>query len=187
MTQISQEQRDALQIAGWTEEEAMAFAQTLATFRDGLPPRQRDAFTAMLATAGAAVSDARRTAADGGQSGGNRHHCHPDRLARWERNCWRDDVNEHDVQTARATLEQSATGLSPEEQAQPRLATQGTGVGPATADQTDVAGHMVPLYDDGFGNKGRPRPVEGTGGGGTPYTLGQIAIGFLGALALGLG
>jgi hypothetical protein len=57
MTQITQEQRDALQVAGWTEEEAMAFAQTLGSFRDGLPPRQRDAFTAMLTTAGAAVSE----------------------------------------------------------------------------------------------------------------------------------
>lgn len=53
MTQITQEQRDALQAAGWTEEEVTGFAQAVATFRDGLPARQRDAFNAILATAGA--------------------------------------------------------------------------------------------------------------------------------------
>ncbi|MGH2587100.1 MAG: hypothetical protein ACRDJE_19480 [Dehalococcoidia bacterium] len=56
MTQLTQEQRDMLQATGWTEEEAMAFAQTVAGFRDGLPPRQREAFAAILAAAGAAAS-----------------------------------------------------------------------------------------------------------------------------------
>lgn len=37
----------------WTEEEAAAFAQALVTFRDGLPPPQRAAFTAILAAAAA--------------------------------------------------------------------------------------------------------------------------------------
>lgn len=55
MTQMTQDQRDALRAAGWTEAEATGFAQALTTFRDGLPPRQRDAFTAILATAGAAA------------------------------------------------------------------------------------------------------------------------------------
>jgi len=57
MSQITQEQRDALQAAGWTEVEATTFAQTLATFRDGLPPRQRDAFTEILAAGDAAQGD----------------------------------------------------------------------------------------------------------------------------------
>jgi hypothetical protein len=48
MTQTTSEQREVLQAAGWTEEEAVAFAQALAGFRDGLPPRQRDAFSAIL-------------------------------------------------------------------------------------------------------------------------------------------
>ena len=56
MTQLTQEQRDDIQAAGWTEEEATGFAQTLATFRDGLPPRQRDALDALLATAGATAT-----------------------------------------------------------------------------------------------------------------------------------
>jgi hypothetical protein len=56
MTQITQEQRGALQAAGWTEEEATAFTQSLATFRDGLPPRQRDAFNSILTAAGEAAS-----------------------------------------------------------------------------------------------------------------------------------
>ena len=56
MTQMTEDQREALRAAGWTEEEATAFAQALATFRDGLPPRQRDAFTQILATAGDAAS-----------------------------------------------------------------------------------------------------------------------------------
>ncbi|MGH2586774.1 MAG: hypothetical protein ACRDJE_17800 [Dehalococcoidia bacterium] len=57
MTQITPDQRDILQAAGWTEEEAVAFAQTLTAFRDGLPPRQRDAFATMLTTAGAAAGE----------------------------------------------------------------------------------------------------------------------------------
>jgi hypothetical protein len=36
--------------APWTEEEAAAFAQRLVTFGEELPPRERDAFTAILAT-----------------------------------------------------------------------------------------------------------------------------------------
>jgi hypothetical protein len=51
MSQITSEQREALAAAGWTEEEAIAFAQTLASFRDGLPPRQRAAFNAILTAA----------------------------------------------------------------------------------------------------------------------------------------
>jgi hypothetical protein len=35
----------------WTAEEVATFGEALATFRDGLPSRQRDAFTAILATA----------------------------------------------------------------------------------------------------------------------------------------
>jgi len=58
MTQLTQEQRDVLQAAGWTEEEATQFAQALVTFRDGLPPRQGEALTAILAAArGAADGD----------------------------------------------------------------------------------------------------------------------------------
>ena len=57
MTPMTEAQRDVLQAAGWTEEEATGFAQTLATFRDGLPPRQRDALDAILATAGATGGD----------------------------------------------------------------------------------------------------------------------------------
>lgn len=29
----------------------------------------------------------------------------------------------------------------------------------------DVQGYMTPLYGDGLGHKGQPRPSEGTGGG----------------------
>ena len=57
MTQLTQEQRDMLQATGWTEEEAAAFVQTLGAFRDGLPPRERDAFNGILTAAGAAVSE----------------------------------------------------------------------------------------------------------------------------------
>lgn len=35
----------------WTAEEGAAFGDAVATFRDGLPSRQRDAFTAILAAA----------------------------------------------------------------------------------------------------------------------------------------
>lgn len=56
MTQLTQEQRDTIQAAGWTEPEVTAFVQTVATFRDGLPPRQRDAFNGILTAAGAAAS-----------------------------------------------------------------------------------------------------------------------------------
>jgi hypothetical protein len=41
----------------WTEEETMAFNEALATFRDSLPPRQREAFNAILQTAAAAAAD----------------------------------------------------------------------------------------------------------------------------------
>jgi hypothetical protein len=37
--------------APWTEEEAAAFAQKLVAFQGALPPRERDAFTAIMATA----------------------------------------------------------------------------------------------------------------------------------------
>jgi hypothetical protein len=33
----------------WTEDETTAFARALGTFRDGLPPQQRDLFTSILA------------------------------------------------------------------------------------------------------------------------------------------
>ena len=56
MTQVTPEQRAAIEAAGWTEAEVADFWQTLAAFRDGLPPRQRDAFNGILATAGAAAS-----------------------------------------------------------------------------------------------------------------------------------
>lgn len=55
--------------------------------------------------------------------------------------------------------------LSPEEDTQLRLL-QRSAADAATGDQADVAGHMTPLYDDGQGYKGRPRPTEGAGGGG---------------------
>lgn len=55
MTEITREQSVALQAAGWTEEEATTFAQAVTSFREGLPPRQRDAFNAILTTAGAAA------------------------------------------------------------------------------------------------------------------------------------
>lgn len=53
MTQMTPEQSGGVQPAGWTDEEAAGFAQTLVTFGKGLPPQQRDAFAAILATAGA--------------------------------------------------------------------------------------------------------------------------------------
>ena len=55
MTQLTQEQRAAVQAAGWTAAEVTGFVQAVATFRDGLPPRQREAFNAILAAAGAAA------------------------------------------------------------------------------------------------------------------------------------
>jgi hypothetical protein len=56
MAQLTQEQRDAVQAAGWTEDEVTAFTQAIASFRDSLPPRQQEALNAILATAGAAAS-----------------------------------------------------------------------------------------------------------------------------------
>ena len=56
MTQVTQEQQNAVQAAGWTEEEIRAFAQAINAFRDGLPPRQREAFNGILAAAGATAS-----------------------------------------------------------------------------------------------------------------------------------
>ncbi|MGH2584158.1 MAG: hypothetical protein ACRDJE_04530 [Dehalococcoidia bacterium] len=35
----------------------------------------------------------------------------------------------------------------------------------------ETAGYMAPLYDDGWGYKGPPRPTEGTGGGGAVLGL----------------
>jgi hypothetical protein len=52
MTPMTEEQRQALAAAGWTEEEATAFAESVGAFRDGLPPRQREAFNGILAAAG---------------------------------------------------------------------------------------------------------------------------------------
>lgn len=57
MTQITADQRAMLQAAGWTEEEVTGFVQAVATFREGLPPRQRDAFTAILTAAGDTAGD----------------------------------------------------------------------------------------------------------------------------------
>ena len=57
MTQVTQEQRDVVRAAGWTEEEVAGFVQAVTAFRDGLPLRQRDAFDGILAAAGATVSD----------------------------------------------------------------------------------------------------------------------------------
>jgi hypothetical protein len=54
MTQMPQEHLEALQAAGWSEEEVMGFAQTLAAFRDGLPAHQREGFNAIVAAAAAA-------------------------------------------------------------------------------------------------------------------------------------
>ncbi len=58
MNQFTQDQRAVLQAAGWTEVEATAFRQAIATFRAGLPPRQQEAFNAILATASGAVGGA---------------------------------------------------------------------------------------------------------------------------------
>lgn len=55
MEAMSGEQLAAARAAGWTEEEVTAFARALVSFRDGLPTRQRAAFSEMLATAGAGV------------------------------------------------------------------------------------------------------------------------------------
>jgi hypothetical protein len=56
MTQMTPEQQQALQAAGWTEAEVTGFVQAVADFRDGLPPRQRDAFNDILTAAGETVS-----------------------------------------------------------------------------------------------------------------------------------
>jgi hypothetical protein len=55
MAAITEAQRQALAAAGWTEEEATAFAESVGAFRDGLPPRQREAFNGILAAAGGAA------------------------------------------------------------------------------------------------------------------------------------
>jgi hypothetical protein len=39
----------------WTQDEVSEFTQTLRTFRDGLPPRQRDAFDSILELGAQAV------------------------------------------------------------------------------------------------------------------------------------
>src|SRR3954471_21210964 len=54
MTELTPEQRNAIEAAGWTEAETAEFVQALATFRDGLPPRQRDALNGILAASAAA-------------------------------------------------------------------------------------------------------------------------------------
>jgi hypothetical protein len=56
MPGISQEQLAAAQPAGWTEDEISVFAQALVAFRDGLTERQQEAFTAILAAAGATAN-----------------------------------------------------------------------------------------------------------------------------------
>jgi hypothetical protein len=55
MTQLPPEQQHAIQAMAWTEEDVAGLAQTLATFRESLPSRQREAFDAMLALAGEAA------------------------------------------------------------------------------------------------------------------------------------
>jgi hypothetical protein len=55
MTQMTLEQRNAIQAAGWTEADVTAFVQAVGSFRDNLPPRQQQVFNAMLASAGAAA------------------------------------------------------------------------------------------------------------------------------------
>jgi hypothetical protein len=51
MSQPIQNQRNEIQAAEWTEEEATGFVQALATFRDSLPPRQQMVFDGILAAA----------------------------------------------------------------------------------------------------------------------------------------
>jgi hypothetical protein len=58
MIQLTEEQRRALDAAGWTEDEPAAFARAVIGFRDGLPSHQRDAFDGILAAAGSAVAGA---------------------------------------------------------------------------------------------------------------------------------
>jgi hypothetical protein len=70
------------------------------------------------------------------------------------------------VPALRAKLERSAAELTLEEQAELRLLPAGADGRAVLGGQADVEGHMAPLYDDGLGNKGRPQPTEGTGGGG---------------------
>jgi hypothetical protein len=53
--QRTQDQRATIEAAGWTEEEVAGFVQAMASFRDELSPRQREALNAILAAAGAAV------------------------------------------------------------------------------------------------------------------------------------
>jgi len=66
----------------------------------------------------------------------------------------------------RAKVERSAAGLTSEERAELRRLPAGVDRPVAAGERPDVRGHMAPLYDDGLGNKGRPQPTEGTGGGG---------------------
>jgi hypothetical protein len=58
----------------------------------------------------------------------------------------------------RARLEQAARGFTVGEMAELRRL--------SSADRADAEGYMKALYEDAEGNKGRPRPTEGTGGGG---------------------
>jgi hypothetical protein len=64
--------------------------------------------------------------------------------------------------TVREKLERWAAGLTAEEREGLRLALAHAGSG----EDAETRGFMKPLYDDGFGYKGPPRPVEGQGGGG---------------------
>jgi hypothetical protein len=51
MTQLTQEEREAVEAMGWTEEELAAFAQALTAFRDGLPQQQQRALDGIVAAA----------------------------------------------------------------------------------------------------------------------------------------
>jgi hypothetical protein len=56
MNPITAEQQAALAAAGWTEADAQGFAQALVSFRESLPPRQQEGFTAILAVAAEQVT-----------------------------------------------------------------------------------------------------------------------------------
>jgi hypothetical protein len=57
MTQITPGRQDAHHAADRTGADATAFAETLVAFRDSLPPRQREAFAAMVAAGAGAEGD----------------------------------------------------------------------------------------------------------------------------------
>jgi hypothetical protein len=57
MAQNTHEQQGAQQATDLSEAETTAFVESLAAFRDSLPPRQREVFTTMLAAAGTVGRD----------------------------------------------------------------------------------------------------------------------------------